>query len=115
MRYMGGCHCGNIEIEIDGELTAALSCNCSICSKKGALLWAVPHDRLKVRAVEEPARYLFNNHVIVHRFCAKCGMHPYGEDAAEQPGRSAYVNIRCLEEVDLASVPRVEFDGRSIL
>jgi hypothetical protein len=115
MRYAGGCHCGNIEIEVEGELTEALSCNCSICSKKGALLWAVPYERLTVRAGSEPARYLFNNHVIAHRFCPTCGMHPYGEDAADGPGRSAYVNIRCLEAVNAAAIPKVEFDGRSIL
>jgi len=27
---------------------------------------------------------------------------------------SAYINIRCLEGVDLASVPVIDFDGRSM-
>ena len=42
MIHRGSCHCGRIAFEVEGELTAAVACNCSICSRKGALLWAVP-------------------------------------------------------------------------
>jgi hypothetical protein len=35
-------HCGRIAFEVEGLLTAAVACNRSICSRKGALLWAVP-------------------------------------------------------------------------
>ena len=38
MRYKGSCHCGQIAFEVEGELDTALSCNCSICARKGALL-----------------------------------------------------------------------------
>lgn len=113
MLYKGGCHCGNLSIEVEGELDAAASCNCSICSKKGALLWAVPHSKLKVSADIEPSRYLFHNHVIAHRFCPKCGMHPYAEDVAESDKRSAYINIRCLD-ANVQGVQIVEFDGRAV-
>ncbi|RUV29345.1 GFA family protein, partial [Mesorhizobium sp. M5C.F.Ca.IN.020.32.2.1] len=43
MLYKGNCHCGKIAFEVEGNLTGAVRCNCSICSRKGALLWAVPH------------------------------------------------------------------------
>lgn len=115
MLYRGGCHCGNIAIEVEGDLTMAVSCNCSICTKKGALLWAVPHRELRVTAGEEPGRYLFHNRVIAHRFCTACGMNPYAEDANEGGERTAYINIRCLEAVDLTAVPVMEFDGRNAL
>jgi hypothetical protein len=114
MLYKGGCHCRRIAFEFDGEPTTALQCNCSICARKGALLWAMPHGRLRVTAApEEMGRYTFNRHVIAHRFCRTCGIHPFAEDAAETGERNAYVNLRCVEELDLASVPVVEFDGRS--
>ena len=38
MIYKGSCHCGKIALEVEGELTAAMSCNCSICSRKGLAL-----------------------------------------------------------------------------
>jgi hypothetical protein len=34
MNYKGGCHCGQIAFEAEGELTQVIECNCSICSKK---------------------------------------------------------------------------------
>ncbi|HTV69629.1 MAG TPA: GFA family protein [Rhizobiaceae bacterium] len=113
MLYRGGCHCGNIAIETDGDLTIAVSCNCSICSKKGALLWAVPHGTLKVTAKQQPGAYLFHNRSMAHRFCTGCGIHVFAEDVAESDGRSAYINIRCLEAVDIKALEVLEFDGRS--
>lgn len=114
MLYRGSCHCGQIAFEVEGEIEAALACNCSICARKGALLWAVPHATMKLIAWDDGiGRYTFNTHRIAHRFCKTCGMHPFGEDAEEGPGRSAYVNLRCVEEIDLKALQVIEFDGRS--
>ena len=115
MIYEGSCHCGAVAYEVEGELEMALSCNCSICSKKGALLWAVPRGSLRLKGPDENAgRYTFNRHAIVHRFCTICGIHPYAEDAEEGDGSTAYINIRCLEGVDPTSVEKMEFDGRAM-
>ena len=115
MHYKGSCHCGSISFEFDADPGPALECNCSICRRKGALLWAIPHESLQLLGwSDETARYTFNNHVIAHRFCSNCGIHPYAEDAKESPARNAYVNLRCVEEIDLASLERMQFDGRSL-
>jgi hypothetical protein len=115
MLYKGSCHCGNMTFELEGELTQAVHGNCSICARKGALLWSVP--RAKLRLLGSGAgvgNYLFNIHTIAHRFCQTCGMHPYAEDAGDQRERSAYVNVRCLEGIDVAVLPVMEFDGRAM-
>lgn len=115
MLYKGGCHCGKIAFEVEGELTVAVACNCSICSRKGALLWAVPRDKLRLLTSDEGmGTYTFNKHAIAHRFCQTCGVHPYAEDVAAEGERSAYINIRCFEDLDLTSVSVMEFDGRSM-
>jgi hypothetical protein len=115
MLYKGSCHCGNVAFEVEGELTGAVECNCSICSRKGALLWAVPHEKLILRGSKtDLGTYTFNNHAIAHRFCQNCGIHPYAEDVAAKGERNAYINIRCIEDLDLASVSKFEFDGRSV-
>ncbi len=63
MLYRGSCHCGNIAFEVDGEIEAVVVCNCSICSRKGALLWAVPRSNLRLTTPEDGiGRYIFNNH-----------------------------------------------------
>jgi hypothetical protein len=115
MTYKGSCHCGRVAFEVDGEPTQVLACNCSICSRKGSLLWFVPRDTLRLLTPDENAStYLFNKHVIRHRFCPTCGIHPYGEGTDPAGNRMAAVNVRCLEGVDLSSIPVEHFDGRSL-
>ena len=115
MEYKGSCHCGKIRFEVEGELGGAMSCNCSICQRKGSLLWFVPRDNLRLLTSEESAAtYTFNKHVIKHRFCPTCGIHPYGEGTDPSGNRMAAINIRCLEGIDLETVPVKYFDGRSL-
>ena len=115
MKYTGSCHCGNIRFEVEGEIGGAMACNCSICSRKGALMWFVPREKLHLLTPEDnAATYTFGKHVIKHRFCPKCGIHPYGEGVDPQGNRMAAINIRCLEDVDLATIPVKQFDGRSL-
>ncbi len=114
MKYRGSCHCGHIAFEVEGDIDGALSCNCSICRRKGSLLWFVPRDRLQLLTPEDNAStYTFNKHVIKHRFCPTCGIHPYGEGVGPDGKPMAAINIRCLEDVDLATLPITEYDGRS--
>lgn len=115
MIYKGSCHCGKISFEAEGEIESALSCNCSICSRKGSLLWFIPRDRLRLLTPEADAStYTFNTHKIKHHFCPACGIHPYGEGVDPKGNRIAAINIRCLENLDLAAVPVKHFDGRSM-
>jgi hypothetical protein len=114
MKYRGSCHCGKVAFEVEGEIKSALACNCSICQRKGSLLWFVPRESLKLLTPEDASRvYEFNKHMIKHRFCTICGMHPYAEAADPKGNRMAAVNIRCLEEIDLAAIPVTQYDGRS--
>jgi hypothetical protein len=115
MMYKGGCHCGKIVFQVEGELKGALACNCSMCSRKGSLMWFVPRDRMQLLTSEEKlGTYTFNKHVIKHRFCPACGIHPYGEAADPQGNPMAAINIRCLEGIDLDAVPIRHFDGRAV-
>jgi hypothetical protein len=113
--YTGSCHCGKIRFEVEGELKGAMECNCSICSRKGSLLWFVPRSQLRVLTPEaQIATYTFNRHLVQHRFCGHCGIHPYGEGTDPKGQRMAAINIRCLEGVDPKAVPTELFDGRSL-
>jgi hypothetical protein len=114
MIYKGSCHCGKIAFEVDGELSGAMACNCSICSRKGSLLWFVPRDKLRFTSQEAVGTYTFNKHKIKHHFCQACGIHPYAEAVDPKGNPTAAINIRCLEAIDLASIPVKNFDGRAL-
>lgn len=113
MKYKGSCHCGNIAFEVEGEIDSAVACNCSICQRKGSLLWFAPRTSLKLLTPEDAmATYTFNKHVIKHRFCPTCGIHPFGEGTDPKGNSVAAINLRCIENIDLAALPVHEFNGR---
>ena len=115
MKYKGSCHCGKVAFDVEGELNGAMACNCSMCSRKGSLLWFVPREQFHLLTSEgNIGTYTFNKHVIKHRFCRTCGIHPYGEGTDSKGNSIAAINIRCLEGIDLESVPVQRFNGRSL-
>ena len=114
MKYRGSCHCGRVAYEVEGAIDGALACNCSICRRKGSLLWFVPREQLRLLTPEDAAKtYTFNKHAIRHRFCPACGIHPYAE--SEFKGKPmAAINLRCLEELELSAIPIKEFNGKAL-
>ena len=115
MLYNGSCHCGRVAYEVEGEIKGVMACNCSLCQRKGVLMWFVPRDALNLSTPDSnAATYEFNKHVIHHRFCPVCGIHPYSEGTDPKGNRMAAVNVRCLEGVDLDALPVKHFDGRSL-
>jgi len=114
MKHTGSCHCGSIKFEVDGEIQSAMACNCSICQRKGSLLWFVPREQFTLLTDESATRvYLFNKHHIKHRFCPTCGIHPYADGTDAKGNPMAAVNVRCIENIDLDTVKVTHFDGRS--
>ena len=113
MVHKGSCHCGAVQFEVEGDIQGAIMCNCSICHRKGAPLWFVPRSSMKfTKGADTLKDYFFNKHVIAHRFCPTCGIHTHGE--ADQKGTPmAAINLRVLEDVDLAKVKITPYDGRS--
>lgn len=109
----GSCHCGAVRFTVEGEVDQVIECNCSHCSRKGFLLWFVARDALQVTSgADRLTTYTFNRHVIEHRFCAVCGVQPFGLGSMPDGAQMAAINIRCLDGVDLDSVPRAQVNGR---
>jgi len=114
MKFQGGCHCGRIAFTVEGELEQVVECNCSLCSKRGYLLWFVPRAQLQLATPEaDMASYTFNTGRIQHRFCPTCGCAPFGEGSDPTGTATAAVNVRCLDGVDTSALRMVKVDGRS--
>ena len=115
MKYTGSCHCGRVAFEVEAKIDNLLACNCSMCGRRGSLLFFAPHAALKLKTPDaNAATYTFNKHVIKHRFCPTCGIHPYGEGSDPKGNAMAAINIRCLDGIDLAAIPVHNYDGRSL-
>lgn len=114
MAYQGGCHCGAIAFDVDAAIDGVIECNCTLCSKRGYLLWFVPRAQVSFRAGEGLASvYRFNKHHIGHEFCAICGCAPYAAADAPDGTPMIAVNLRCVEGVDLGALHITAVDGRS--
>ncbi len=115
MQYTGSCHCGRIAFTVEGAIDGALACNCSICRRKGSLLWFVPRSALELRTPEaDLSTYSFNRHAIRHNFWAVCGIHPFGEGSDPRGNPIAAINLRCVDDVDLDTIPVQHYDGRAL-
>jgi hypothetical protein len=110
--YSGRCHCGRVRFEILTDLTRVTECNCSICSRKGYLHHMVPPERFRlICGQDDLATYRFGTQRARHQFCRHCGVAAFYRPRANP---SAYmVNARCLDGVDLGTLERIPFDGRS--
>src|SRR4249920_877422 len=108
--YQGACHCGRVTFELQAKLDYVIDCNCSLCRRRGALWHGANESSLRiVRGEEELTLYQFNTKTAKHHFCRHCGVHPFVRPRLD-PSKWA-VNVRCIDEVDLSSVPVRQFDG----
>ena len=115
MKYEGSCHCGAIAFEVEGEFGTGLDCNCSLCRRRGGLLWFGPRAALDLKtAAADVATYQFNQHHLEHHHCRTCGVAPFSE-GVDPRSRQAMVavNVRCLPGVDLDGLTITRFDGAS--
>ena len=116
MKYDGSCHCGRITFEVEGDIHDVSDCNCSLCRRRGTLMWFARREALTLKTPEaDMATYTFNKHTIQHRFCANCGIYVFDEATDPKSGEPmVVVNVRCLPDLNLSTLKINHFDGASL-
>lgn len=122
--YRGSCHCGRVRFEVDADLDHVRSCDCSICRRRGALIHRVAGESLRLLTPwHELAIYRWGSHTAADYFCPVCGILPFRrpsdptpQELAEgvQPFAGWSINTRCLEGVELDSIPVKRIFGSRI-
>ncbi len=113
--YTGGCHCGAVRYRVKVKLEAAMTCNCSICSKTGTLLTFVPASEFELlNGRDALTDYQFGKKRIHHLFCNRCGIRSFARGVGPDGVATVAVNVRCLDGVDPDLIPLQPFDGRSL-
>ena len=114
-KHTGSCHCGNVKFEVETDLEGSISCNCSVCTKRGSILNFVPESKFKLLSGEDKLTdYLWNKRVIHHLFCKNCGILPFGRGKDPNGNPMVAINVRCLDDVDIDTVKVTPVDGRSL-
>ncbi len=110
--HRGGCHCGRIRFEVDGEIEGVHTCNCSICNMTGYLHWNVAPSAIRMLSRNgDWQTYRFGTGRAEHRFCPTCGISPFRVPRSD-PDKIG-INTRCLEGVDASQLAIETFDGQN--
>ena len=109
--HAGSCHCGSVRFRVRLTSDKAIACNCSICAKKGMINVIVAAEDFELLAgADMLADYQFNTETAHHRFCQRCGIHPFSRPRSHPDGYD--VNARCFDAgFDFLTVE--EFDGQN--
>ena len=108
--YQGSCHCGRVRFEVDADLDHVRVCDCSICRKRGALIHRVPPSALRLLTpIEDMSLYEWHTKVAKDYFCPTCGILPFRRPRTAED--VVGINVRCLDGVDLDSLPRKQIYG----
>ena len=108
--YRGSCHCGNVQFEVDLDLDHVRVCDCSLCRKRGALNVRVEPSALRLLTpIEELTLYQWHTKTAKDYFCPVCGILPFRRPRTAPELWT--INVRCLEGVDLESIPVRSLQG----
>jgi len=112
--WRGSCHCGAVRFSFrSGPITRGVRCNCSICTRKGAVMSTeyFPPEVFTLEGQQALSVYRWGDLLVNHWFCRTCGVYPF-HDVTTKPGHYR-VNLGCVEGVDPLSLEISVLDGRS--
>ena len=124
-RHAGSCHCGYVrfEVEVEAEIDHKRICDCSICHKRGALIYRVPEAALTLhRSLSDLTLYEWGSRTAKDCFCPHCGILPFRRPGAPTAAERAQgvmpfdgwaINLRCLDGFDTDPLPVRHIRGRA--
>lgn len=103
-RYEGACHCGAVRFAIRTDFPELTTCDCSICSRKNALMVKVHESAFELLAGEDHlTEYRFHTHTARHFFCRTCGIYPFHRKRVTPD--FVGINVFCLEAFSFEGIP----------
>lgn len=122
--YEGSCHCGRVRFRLSAEIDHKRICNCSVCHKRGALIFRVEEDQLEhLTPLEDLAVYTWGTGTARDYFCKSCGILPFRRSRHNTPEETAKgipeftgwaVNLRCLDGFDPSDLLIRHIDGLAL-
>ena len=101
----GSCHCGRLSILTPGPPAFLNQCNCTLCTKLGALWGYYPTNAVEL--VGEPRAYLRGDTGtprLSFHFCGECGATTHWSPVARSGSERRGVNMRLFEPAELAGI-----------
>jgi hypothetical protein len=111
----GSCHCGAVKFEVEADPAQGASrCNCSVCTKLGALGGLVKPAQFRLLTPEsELGVYEWGAKISKRYFCKACGTHCFGKGyLAEVGGDFVSFSYNAVDDFELEELPVIYWDGR---
>lgn len=101
------CHCGRVRLECNAPLEELVECNCSTCARHGLLSWKVKPQQVRLATPRIGlSTYQWRDHDGGTHFCPVCGT------VMSRTGWTYFrLNARCLDGVDIFTLPVRRYDG----
>jgi hypothetical protein len=114
-KQRGSCHCGAVRFEAAVDLGQGASrCNCTMCTKLGALGGSVkPEAFTLLQGKEHLSSYEWGAKVSKRYFCKHCGVLCFAQGhLAELGGDFVSLNYNTFDDIDVGALKVGYWDGR---
>lgn len=112
-KHRASCHCGAVEMELDlpEGLVDVRRCDCSMCSRRGAIAASIPLNGIRFIKGEDALNlYQFNTNTAKHYFCSNCGIYTHHQRRSN-PHLFGF-NVACLDGINPLKIEGVStYDG----
>lgn len=106
------CHCGNVKISIPNSTETVNSCNCSACSRYGALWAYFDPNVISINCnTDEIGSYSWGDKTIEFHHCKNCGCITHYTPTERGNSDRMAVNFRLVPSDIVNSVKVRYFDG----
>jgi hypothetical protein len=121
MEHQGGCHCGNLRIQVRLTKPPAdmlvRSCACSFCRSHGTRTVSDPQGQADLWATDWSLleKYRFGSRTADYLLCRRCGVY-LGAICDTPAGRRSVINTLCLHERAAfdQDPARPDYDGEAV-
>jgi hypothetical protein len=114
-KQRGSCHCGAVRFEAAVDLSQGASrCNCTVCTKLGALAGIVRPDAFTLlQGNDSLSTYEWGAKISKRYFCKHCGVLCFGRGHLKEVGGDfVSINYNAFDDVDVGDLKVGYWDGR---
>ena len=103
MRHSGGCHCGNISVQLSlsraPDQMPLRSCSCSFCRAHGTRTLSDRDGEAEITIADWllVEKYRFGSRTADYVLCRRCGVY-IGAVCETNSGMRAVINTNCLDD-----------------
>lgn len=110
--YKFSCHCNAVRLSVESLPANLTSCNCSICSRYGALWGYFEPEQVTIEADKESVKsYRQGDEYLTFHHCTKCGCMTHYDTTEKMETPRVAINFRMSENKDIRELPLRYFDG----